>query len=399
MADLSVSKLCKFFDETFHEVEKVDEVEVAAELLAERFDRPKAQDYLFDYQFELVKLSLKLTDQGGSALLSLPTGGGKTRTAVATVLEYLSTNNSGRVAWLAPTNELLEQAHSTFSRIWGLGIGPKSLGVNRTGIQNADSYVWLATPQGVNQKVAQKYNFVVFDEAHQLQARTYTQAVDRIRDEKSFLLGLSATPGRTKEEEISELVELFGGTLLTSSILGNRPVEALRERGILSQIDYKKISNSPTALSRFKDSVNLVRDLLEKEKKVLFFGRNLEEAEALQKLMVFYGHKAWFVEGGTNEKIRKQNIESFAECESGVLTNQKLLTTGYDCPAVTDVVLGVKVGSPILFEQMVGRASRGVKVGGAPNATVWQFDDHVSIHGEPQAHIRFKEGHWETAQF
>ena len=77
-----------------------------------------------------------------------------------------------------------------------------------------------------------------------------------------------------------------------------------------------------------------------------------------------------------------------------VLINKSVLIAGYDCPATKHVILTVPVGSPITFEQMVGRASRGPLVGGGLESYVWQLDDMMSIHGPPSWSSRFDANSW-----
>ena len=54
----------------------------------------------------------------GRAMLHLPTGVGKTRTAMSIVASHLRTNSKGVVLWLAATRELLEQAAGEFELTW-----------------------------------------------------------------------------------------------------------------------------------------------------------------------------------------------------------------------------------------------------------------------------------------
>jgi DNA repair protein RadD len=77
-----------------------------------------------------------------------------------------------------------------------------------------------------------------------------------------------------------------------------------------------------------------------------------------------------------------------------VLANQHLLAVGYDCPAVTDVVIQNKISSLILFEQIVGRAARGPLTGGSRVASVWEFEDHLALHGLPQSYYRYRDYDW-----
>jgi len=93
------------------------------EYLEGRFDlRP-----LEDFQEEVKeRLDCVLENQGRRAIVTLPTGAGKTRVAVESVRDLLTGRYdvSGRIAnqaavlWLAHTEELCEQAYACFRQVW-----------------------------------------------------------------------------------------------------------------------------------------------------------------------------------------------------------------------------------------------------------------------------------------
>jgi DNA repair protein RadD len=91
---------------------------------------------------------------------------------------------------------------------------------------------------------------------------------------------------------------------------------------------------------------------------------------------------------------RDRTIRAFEAGALSVLINKTLLATGYDCPAISNVILTVPIRSAVLFEQMVGRASRGPRVGGNSKATVWYFEDHLKWHGEPASYQRYALSGW-----
>ena len=70
---------------------------------------------------------------------------------------------------------------------------------------------------------------------------------------------------------------------------------------------------------------------------------------------------------------------------------------GYDCPAVSNVVLTMPIGSVTLFEQLVGRASRGPATGGTAQSKIWQLDDHLTIHDYPKSYSRYREFDWSNS--
>ena len=76
---------------------------------------------LFGYQKELVEAFEQACfspREENIALLALPTGAGKTRTAAVALLKILTSGRASLVLWLAPTRELLEQAAATLETVW-----------------------------------------------------------------------------------------------------------------------------------------------------------------------------------------------------------------------------------------------------------------------------------------
>ena len=77
---------------------------------------------LHDYQQKIVDQIRGLlfgAEEHPRGLISLPTGAGKTRVATQALVEALSTGGlESPVLWIAPSDELCEQAVQTWSEVW-----------------------------------------------------------------------------------------------------------------------------------------------------------------------------------------------------------------------------------------------------------------------------------------
>ena len=74
---------------------------------------------LFQHQIDTVeKIRKKLGKSPHKALLHMPTGSGKTISAMRVILIHLLENPSTSVIWLAYNEELCEQAMNEFQRMW-----------------------------------------------------------------------------------------------------------------------------------------------------------------------------------------------------------------------------------------------------------------------------------------
>ena len=386
--------------------------EEKSETIKELLEKSSRRPLLFPYQREIVNRFLDLPNKKG--LLALPTGAGKTRTALAICLEGVFNKSLNKIVWLANTMELIDQAYESaktlFEQHGGIDVLYLSKELGDVAADKNTPSIVFCTPQAVHAKAPQSSVFskradlVVFDEAHQAVADSYTKALDNLGcfDESDAvpLLGLSATPGRGDDEETRELVRLFDEKLLVAPSLGTDPVRKLEDEGILSKIEFKRIQpeenvSKEDVVRRLDLIYKLTKRLLSVNRKPLVFAPSVNAAIALAEAFQATGIKGEAIHSGLDMDFRRRCIRNFAEGEIEVLTNQRILATGYDCPAVTDVIFGSEVGAEIQFEQMVGRACRGPRTGGQIKSTVWEFDDHRRLHGLPESYRRYELFKWD----
>ena len=100
---------------------KIEDLRSATELIEPAFgDTLKSRGFLHPYQ-KLVKDSilLALKSPGNRCMVQMPTGAGKTFTALETAVDILRRPDQKRfVVWLVNRNELAEQALKSFSELW-----------------------------------------------------------------------------------------------------------------------------------------------------------------------------------------------------------------------------------------------------------------------------------------
>jgi superfamily II DNA or RNA helicase len=419
-------------------------------------ERPKDYEYLqgkvelsplAPFQDEVRSRMLAVLRQPkGRAILRLPTGAGKTRTAVEALREWLtarSTDQAARtrnvVLWLAHTEELCEQAYACFRQVWEgssqacplylfrfWGSYTSDLVAHRDTLKQAilSTSVFISTPQRfanlikeagepAKRAVAQLRNGVgalVIDEAHRAAAPTYQQILERFEVlNDASVIGLTATPYRAEyaEDPLAQtflLSRLFRGTILEPrETLGDDPRSRLQDMGVLARPVLETIKtlvrlklpagfDGSTVLSqediergdkapRVKADASAARRLAVTGKIVdicsasddhstLYFGPSVADAAIVAYLLRERGFRAAFVSGGTPEPARRQMIEDFRRGILRVLCNCEVLTTGFDAPRVTHVVVGRPTLSQVLYEQMVGRGLRGPKFGGTDTCVI-----------------------------
>jgi superfamily II DNA or RNA helicase len=158
----------------------------------------------------------------------MPTGAGKTFTAVHWLLQHIVAGG-GRVLWLAHRHELLAQAGAEFQRLAALAHPCERLRIRivsgahcaMTQVDPADDIVIASVASLARRRdiarmlLHDEQRLVVIDEAHHAPARSYRDLIEELQRRKSWrILGLTATPTRTLEQQRPILAQLFGGRIL-----------------------------------------------------------------------------------------------------------------------------------------------------------------------------------------
>ncbi len=369
-------------------------------------------------------------------ILVLPTGGGKTFTAVHFACrEFLSQDY--KVLWLAHTHHLLEQAFETFADCAGAIAEPKDRlrvrvvsgmsGIHYpvSTIRPEDDVVISSLPLACramkdNPKHLQGFLnssqgklLVVFDEAHHAPAPSHRNLLRDLRSRHPglVLLGLTATPTYGDERKQGWLAELFpqgivhqvtASELMAAGILA-RPVlheertsfapgfndrEYRKWLGTNMDVPEEIISALAENKSRNDYIVNALVSQKEKWGKTIIFADRWYQCDYLRQALIERGVKADVVYShidanpgspearnrrGADENSRV--IQAFKDNELEAIINVKMLTEGTDIPDAQTAFLTRQTTSRNLLTQMVGRVLRGPKFGGTAEAHIVSFID------------------------
>ncbi len=406
---------------------------------AATIDSVKPQQPLHDYQKPLKDAIVSaLRAHKNRLLVHMPTGAGKTRTTIEAVAEYWRHLRKGdsTVVWLADSQELCEQAVETFMHVWER-LGDRELNVLRLwgshklvegdlsgkewfvvmGIQKAYS---LRTSRRNDQQllfneISRRCKVVIMDEAHKSVAPTYEQVINSLTlGQESRLIGLTATPGRSDEEQTIKLREFYGSQKAGLMDIDGAPVEDplkfLQEKRVLSLVNRGYIPSPSSALSeaeekllnkaleRDQDIPNEILGVLSRNearnlalvgkitecartrKAVLVFACSVEHAESLEISLRLRKVSVGRVTSGTHSKERERVIEEYKNGDIRVMLNFGVLTTGFDAPNTDTVVIARPTTSKVLYAQMVGRGLRGVGMGGTEDCLVLDVADNFLEH-------------------
>jgi len=375
---------------------------------------------LFPYQQLVAKRALfALEEHPYTTVVHMPTGSGKTRTAMHIISNILNKNPNKLVIWLAQTSELLEQAASEFERAWSsLGSFPTTVyrywGSYNPNIMDARSGFLVAGLGKLNALYKRNtHNFLclgdrailtVIDEAHQAIAPTYKLLIDLLKSKKptNALLGLTATPGRTWADinVDATLSAFFGHHKVMLEIEGySNPITYLIENGYLANPTFKTLNIEsgielttkdlqeladiyeipPAILDQIACSdkrniriITTIENLKDKHKRIIVFAATVNHAYLISSILNIRGTKSFVVTGDTDQTTREIILRKFKSetSEPLILCNYGVLTTGFDAPKTNAAVIARPTKSLVLYSQMVGRALRGEKAGGNKNAEI-----------------------------
>jgi superfamily II DNA or RNA helicase len=253
-------------------------------------------------------------------------------------------------------------------------------------------------------------SLLVFDEAHQAVAPTYKNLVNYLIGENHdvALLGLTATPGRTPDNDVedSELADFFNTNRVTIEIPGYKnAIDYLTSEGYLANTNYIDVKFeadhalvvtnddeddfSPDFLkllggniARNGELIRAAKALAARHKRILLFAPSVGSARQVSLVLRALGIDAYSLDWTNSELSRKTMVDKFRGNSAGVqiLCNFGVLTTGFDAPRTSCVIIGRPTRSVVLYSQMVGRAIRGSKVGGNDQADIVTVVD-TSIRG------------------
>ena len=376
-------------------------------------------------------IRMLLLEGSGRGLVALPTGAGKTRTAVQAVVEAMRDDELvGPILWIAQTDELCEQAVSAWSENWRAN-GPRgTLKLARLWAGNEAEnlgdphHVVIATMaklEGVMAKAEYDWlsrsTVVLIDEAHRAISPAYTRVLEWIgmgrgRARVPFI-GLTATPYRgTSEAETIRLVKRFDGRRLDG--FDDDPYGTLQEMGVLARVEHRLLAGSdvsltadelaalqkttrlpPAVLERLGEDKSRNQKILEsilglpEHYTVLLFAASVNHAELMAGLLSIEGTPSRAISARTDRGARQHYIEQFRRGEIRVLTNYGVLTEGFDAPAVSAVYVARPTFSPNLYQQMIGRGLRGPLNGGKEMCLIVNVEDNLAEYGENLAFEAF----------
>jgi len=356
--------------------------------------KTKKEITLRDYQSEAVAAAWDCCRDKKNPLIVLPTGAGKSLVIAQLIKDAIGWD--GRIVVLAHRKELLEQNAAEIQGLTGREVGIYSAGLNR---KEPEADIVCAGIQSIykNAELLDRRHLVIVDEAHLIpddQTTMYGRFLADIRaiNKTVFVIGLTATPFRTGEGELTE-GELF------DQICYEAQISDLIKAGYLSQLTNEKTncevdsSKLPKARGEFTTrgmesafdqitvaAVEEILDATRERKSVLVFCAGVNHAEKVkQEFETKTSEPVALITGETLPLERAAYIRDFKAGEIKYLINVNVLTTGFNATRIDCVAVLRSTTSAGLFAQMVGRGLRTHD--GKENCLVLDFGENTQRHG------------------
>ena len=380
-----------------------------------------------------------------STLVVIPTGGGKTYTASMWLLKN-AIDKKKKILWIAHRQMLLDQAAESFQKFAYTEVIPHVSSFcfrivsgasthDRTIDIRPDDNLLIVSKDSLGRNMdrlekwiyGEKELFLIVDEAHHATAKTYRKIIDYVKSQVPNLkmIGLTATPFRTSENEQGLLAKIFtDGIKNGQTVYGDVGItyqiglKELIKRQILSKPIFESYyTDEEYGASMGADAWNSIQNfdalpdeiasqmadsaarnqlIVETYKnkcheygQTILFAVNVVHAIQLTALFRKAGIKADYIVSAIRDSItgvtisredNQRNIEAYRNGELQVLINVNILTEGIDLPQTKTVFLARPTVSSILMTQMVGRALRGPEAGGTASAYIVSFVDHWNEH-------------------
>ena len=366
----------ELYDQNVHSVKLVDALKQGKFSKEYIFTTSYFDIKPFHYQSEILeKLEVERSVHDRyKNLLVAATGTGKTVISAFDYKNFKKNNQSSKLLFVAHRKEILEQARATFRGI----LKDNNFGdLMVDGIEpNSNEYVF-ASVQTLNNRLKgiklspEYYDFIVIDEVHHIEAKTYRPIIDYFKPK--ILLGLTATPERMDGADIlKDFCNRIAAEIRLPEALNKKLLSPFQYFGITDSIDLsnvkwekgKYVASELTSLyTKNNVRVGQIIDNLKKyindinDVQAIAFCVTVEHATFMTEKFNLAGLKAEYLTS-KNSNDRYKIREQFKKKSFNYLFVVDIFNEGVDIPEIDTVLFLRPTESLTIFLQQLGRGLR-----------------------------------------
>jgi DNA repair protein RadD len=318
----------------------------------------------------------------GNPVIAMPTGTGKSHVIADALHSFLSAYPMTRAMVLTHVKELISQNYSKFLACW-----PNApAGIYSAGLKKKESHFPI-TFGGIASVAKKAHEFghidILFvdecDLINPVDLTMYTKFITALKVVNPFIkvIGLTATPWRSGFGHITG-----EGGLFTDVAVDMTGVDAFNwfiQQGYLvplvprptkmelnvDDVHMRGGDFIPGELQKAVDKQEITQKALREAMEIghdrhkwLIFASGVEHARHIADELTMMGISCRAIYSGMDDSQRDQIISDYKAGRIKAISNNSILTTGFDDPEIDFIVMLRPTGSSRLWVQMLGRGTR-----------------------------------------
>lgn len=325
----------------------------------------------YSFQDDAIKNIVSDFHQNNSArlLLVIPTGGGKTLTAIRSVDQMIKNgqiDESSKFLWITHRKALKTQTKRVISNEkWIKKFNFSKKLKNFLKVEMVSKGIEIIQ----NDKM-DRFKYVIIDECHHSSSKSYQTF---FKKENLGILGLTATPTRLDRKELffdKTSYQITFRKLIKTGVIIEPNFETILTNETIRASDISVDGNQSEKFNTFERNLKIVEEMINQQNKfskVVIYVNTVSHAKALYETFKdltendsFYDFIG-FIAASNNNHLKIDNdeyLDKFKKSKNGIIINTNILTEGYDDPSINTIAMGVPTSSLVRYIQCVGRAIR-----------------------------------------